>query len=76
MQIVPLADVFFMYLWGEVNARSSYSAILTASSYNWWAVPGANGVSAGEVPPKYGRGVVVGRVGSCTALPLGSDASQ
>lgn len=29
LRIVPLVDAFLMYMWGEVNLRFSYSAILT-----------------------------------------------
>ena len=29
VRIVPFVDVFLMYLWGEANSTSSYSAILT-----------------------------------------------
>ena len=32
MRIVPLVGIFLMYLWGEVNPRSSYSTLLTALS--------------------------------------------
>ena len=33
VQIFPLIVVFLMYLWGEVNPRSSYSAILISLNY-------------------------------------------
>ena len=31
VRIDPLVDVFLRYLWGEVNPRSFYSAILTST---------------------------------------------